>query len=53
MTEKGTTRRWVAVGLVWLVPVGFFFLGTWPFGLFPALLLTLWVFLTSRHAPRS
>lgn len=51
MTDKRLALRWVLVALVWLVPLSFFLSGMWPFGLFPAILLTLWVALSGQRVP--
>ncbi|MDJ0871581.1 MAG: hypothetical protein QNJ87_07420 [Gammaproteobacteria bacterium] len=51
--NRGDTGRWVLLGFAWAVPLGFLLLGTWPFGLFPAILLTIWMLLSRRYAPRA
>lgn len=52
MAGKGEIGRWVLVMMVWMIPLGFLLSGYWPIGLFPAILVTLWASLTSRHVPR-
>jgi hypothetical protein len=40
-------RRYAPL-LIWAVPIAFLLAGHWPFGLMPALLITIWVGLSGR-----